>query len=400
MAAFTFRHVSNGAEIADGIDTIRVRTLADGSKEIAVHTDGENFSVIQAELVQPAPAPDPAPTPDPDPTTDPAPDPTPTPDPVPSPSADVTDRAGLLAVIGTPGTYRLAGGSYGAISGISDGVTLKSADPANPAVFDQITADGTSNVTLDGLTVAHPGSDTAIWAANSVGLIVTNCHISGDSQTFGIRALDCDGLAVTNCTFTGLQKGMLVRGSNILITGNDISEFRSDGMTVDDVDGIQISGNYIHDRKAANTLDHGDYIQFMGQAHNCVVADNFIDQNAGDTAQSIYFGAATSPKSNLKISDNVVIGSQTHGVSTAGFQGGQVTGNRVAQVPATNGATGGVTVPKVNIKGAPDTMTGNVAPQVLLNGTRRPAGNTEAMLDPAALRAEAQADPRWSHFFG
>lgn len=380
MSNFTFRHVSNGAEIADGIDTIRVRSLADGSKEIAVLTSGETFSVIEAELIaaQPAPTPTPDPVPTPDPTPVPTPTPTPTPTPAPPPSgAVISTDAELAAAVKSPGAYRLAPGVYAAVVVRSNGVTLTSQDPNNKAVLSGVVARGISDLTLQGL------------------------HFDGPNTVFGIHALDMTNFTVRDSVFAGLQKGMVVRGTNITITGNDISGFRSDGMTIDDVTNITITSNYIHDRKSANATDHGDYIQFMGRISGAVVDDNFIDQNSGDTAQSIYVGSGSDAKRGLFIRNNVVICSQLHGVSVANMQSGEVSGNRVAKVPVTNGTTGAVTIPQIRAIGnaAKITLKGNTAPRVYLNKAKYTQnGNTEAMLDPAVERASARSDPRWSHF--
>ena len=424
MGWFTFRHVSNGAEIADGLDLIRVRTLADGSKEIAVHTDGENFSVIQAELVHPDPAPDPTPTPDPDPTPDPAPDPAPTPAPVPSPNptANIQNKAELDAALAaaTGGEhFILAPGDYGALS-IPSGVTIEGADPANRPVFTQAYIRDKSNIHLRNLHYVYtPGpnssdSDNRFLIENCSDCSVVDCVLEGTMRNGngigrGLRLWGANQrILIENCEVFGFWKGLGLNGSEVTVRGCDIHTIRSDGINTGDGSNYLIEGNYFHDfGTLGGASDHRDYIQAIGGANGIVIQDNFFDhglQPHAQYAQGIW-SDANAPDSGVVIRRNWMILSHANGIAWHGNPVDVVENNvivtwrdeqgnlRPDNVPAN-------AVPKINVPGA-QVFVRNQAP-----GIRAPSpfdtSNVvkDVVGEDEVLRAQAMADPRWSHFFG
>lgn len=438
MPNFTFRHKSNGAEIADGIDTIRVRTRPDGSKEITVLTGGENFSEIEAELVADAPAP----TPDPQPTPTPDPDPVPTPAPVPpSPTTpNVHDAAELTQALNTAQTgdaIVLAPGDYGPLHAknlkFSGEVVVRSADPHNKARFSGIFADNCDNITFDGLHSKYTYNGEFEWhEANRLSggsnLKMVNSDLEGDQNgTSGfwataLRVVDVDGLLIEKTQMHKHTRGTYItRGKDGVVRLNEIHDIRSDGINPHEVDNLLVELNYIHDfGGVAGNGDHRDAIQIIGAGGAVcpliTLRKNLIFQgyryDANDSvSQSVWFGGdgrTGSQKHGLvRIIGNLICNSHIWGIGAFGVAQLEIVGNTLAKFPRVPPAHPGIEIPRINVNADVADIRNNVVPaakvpSVVWNGAdlSNQNGNQVKDLTPAEIMAMAMADPELAHFFG
>lgn len=360
MSNFTFRHASNGVEIADGIDTIRVRTLADGAKEIAVHVDGEDFSPIYAELIEDTTDPvDPDPV-DPDPVD---------PDPVDPGEYDVTPDTFSAALV-EGANLLLAPGDYGELQDIPNGVTLT----GSGAVFSGIDTSGTVDLYLDGIIVRVPfDSDQP----NQKPIRFVNCtHITAHGCTFetvrpdgviptgrGPRFENCEDVAVDDCRFTGWHKNIaFVDCTGFAFLDNVVEDMTSDGLVISSncSDGT-IEGNLIGRRVALG--GHGDMVVFQrsGSAKHTNISfkGNVIDMADGLAGQSLYFdgGNGSTYHEGIVIEGNIFFASHRNTIFGGFLQAPVIKSNtlirlpRRADQPSQHGD--GITEPRIHMSDVP-----------------------------------------------
>lgn len=328
----------------------------------------------------PTPVPDPAPAPVPVPDPVPAPTPTPVPTPTPGfPMPDVSTAAELSAAIASaqPGdTITLAGGSYGALSlSGKSGLTLASADPANPASFSSAVLTRCNGVTLDGIMVTRPiASSDNDWLAGLKidacdGVTLRGCDLSngiavggqydGYSKGYPVHVTKSKNVAIKgNHVRGGHRAVMLVDSDGITVDGNDITGFRAVAVGGGGCNGVTITGNHCYGANPYNwpAADHGDYIHLWtdkarGPATGIVIEGNWLDQGTGLPIMGIslqntgghYFADA-------RVANNLIYTSNDQGIRFDGVQALDVVDNTiVSPVPV-----GQITV---NVGGTPRTMS-------------------------------------------
>ena len=292
-------------------------------------------------------------------------------------------------------TILLRGGNYGELdlgqwqparADYASEVTIKSADLANPAVFERMWLRDVSNVTFDGIIFDYTfetGDETGIrpFRATGENITIRNSVFDGDIATgtgtagdgfgsgFGLTVTDSSGLRLENNEFFGWFKGATVSGTDIALIGNDVHHIRSDGFNVVDAQGILIEGNHIHDfTRAPGTGDHADMIQLWINEPDRVTTDvtirgNLLDVGDGGFTQSIFIrnyavdtlGAGrASYYRNLLIEDNVILNSHHHGISVPEAIGVVIRNNTILQKLGNNveDGTASVTYPRINVKDA------------------------------------------------
>lgn len=312
----------------------------------------------------------------------------------------------------------LKSGSYGTLSLVDQkniftqyaaDVTIKSEDPAHPAVLTGLDLHGVGNLKLDGIKFDYTAlAGAATYAAPfhvtaCANVTITNSLFDGDIAK-GLNALD-DGfgtgiglqvsgssnITVTNNEFLNWYRaGTFNSTSNLTVSGNNVHDMASDGFDFADVDNVIISKNHIHDFfMSPNTTAHPDMIQFWtsgttSPSTNVQIFDNYLDMGAGVPVQSIFIrnqlvdqGLAGTEMfyQNFVISNNLIIGGQSHGI-TVGEISGLVVDNNTLLQHGTIADGGTVSVPQINIAATATgvTVTDNVLAMLnaLLNSP--PAG--------------------------
>lgn len=174
-------------------------------------------------------------------------------------------------------------------------VTLASADPNDPAVIGNIDLKGVRNVAFEGLTFA-PASGTALKIYDSAGISVTGSRFEGPAKGYwdadtgpggtAFHAQGVDGLEFSGNTVSRFAFGLyLFDVSDAAVTDNLVTEIQSDGIRMAQVQRLEISGNEMRDWLGVdNGINHSDFIQ-------------------------LWSTNTTEPSRDLKITDNVLIGS-------------------------------------------------------------------------------------------
>ncbi len=407
-----YRYESNGQKIGPGTRITEVINEADGSQTLAVQVDHvtNKYSPIIGvpRAVAPTDPVDPPVTPPPTP-----PAPPPVPPTQPPQSADVSGPAELAAALSSAGAgdvLTLAGGSYGDMPNIPNGVTLQAADPANRPDFSKITIANKSDISLLNIdhTVNTSPSDgdtlNRFLIQDSTNITIKGGKISGTPGVGKGRGLRMWGnnnsVLVEDVEVTNWWKGVGANGHNITLRGLNIHEIRSDGINTGVGSNYLIELCYLHDFgiTGLGQTDHRDMIQAIGGAKGITIRDNFLDENNGLYTQGIWSDHKSTDE-DLTIEDNILITSHSNAIAWISFTNGHVNRNKVVQ-RMINGAprpdnNPGVAVPKINLNGPLTSFAGNQAPSIIL-----PSDPSQVVaLNDDAVRAAARADSRWAHFF-
>ncbi len=246
----------------------------------------------------------------------------------------------------------LAPGNYGSFSInriFPPTVTMRSQDPADPAVFTSLTCWETSNLVLDSFYFKYthtPGDVTWIkpfQVLTSQFVTIRNTIFEGSevaSDTgpgafgfgIGLFVRYSDNITIEFNEFFNFERGVNVgNGSSFVFLANDIYSCRSEGIDLWDMHGVLIEGCYFHDlKKDPSKGDHPDMIQFWdvmaGQwSEDVTIRANYID--AGDNwTQSIFLQNGsfdgTEYFRNFLVEHNVIYNAHTHGITCeGGFDG-------------------------------------------------------------------------------
>ncbi len=325
----------------------------------------------------------------------------------------VATAAALTEALSTavPGAVlRLASGDYGALTlkdlqgAVGAPITLRSADPADPARFSKLHLRGVSHLVLQGLTFDYrfsPGDKSSfrpfvITSAHNVTL--TGNLFDGDAAQ-GVSASDDGfptgfGLSLDKSTQIRLDgneirnffRGVVVSdSSDVTVRGNDVHTIRTDGMDFADVDRVLIEGNHIHDfRRVVASADHADMIQFWTRGTSTPSTDitirgNLLNSGAGMFTQSIFMrndmvdtGKAGREMfyRRVVIEQNVIINAHLHGITIGETDDLTIRNNTVIRNAASQGAEDnpGLWTPQIRVKPASTRVT------VVQNAARKFAG--------------------------
>ncbi len=262
----------------------------------------------------------------------------------------------------------LEGGKYDALAignkNFASNVTITSKDPNRPAVFPTVNIQGSSNITLTGVSVEFVPNKTtnywesAIFVKNSSSITISSSKIKGGLAVNGVPISTPRGGLDATQNVIGLPtgRGITVDSStNVTINKNDISLFGK-GVVLNKVDGINILKNEVHDTRVSpitggvvsNLLlegnhlfnftpwnfggkgDHGDLVHFWtdpkGQtaaSQNITIRNNFFEQGNGEAMLGIYLDDNTNNLGfkNVDISNNLILNGNAQGIRLENVKG-------------------------------------------------------------------------------
>ncbi len=297
----------------------------------------------------------------------------------PAAPADLTvsDAAGLRdALREAQGgeTIALAPGDYGTLtlSGLAPSapVTLRSAEPSDPARLSGMTLRGVSKLRLEGLvldyayepgtrpTGARPfqilgGSDIAIVDSTFEGDMASGTGSAADdgyAAGTGLFARWTRGLEIRGSLFTGWFRAAVLREiDDLAVVGNRITDIRSDGLDLVAVQRALVEGNEIGAfRRSPESGDHADMIQFWTNktdrpSTDVTIRGNVLHAGDGDATQSIFMRneevdrGRAGPEMfyrDITIEDNVIANAHLHGITVGEADGLTIRRNTLARVPA------------------------------------------------------------------
>ena len=247
-------------------------------------------------------------------------------------------------------TIELAPGNYGTLNlngyNFSSPVTITSANPGNPAHFESVTVNNSSNMTFDSLEISSYDGVSASWGEymftiNGSSDIVLSDNVFGNNVNgllnqgiIGLKVATSEDITVEGNEFMNLHTGAHFRDSSgIDVLGNAFHDLRTDGTTFTGVQDIQIQGNSFRDFYHLEG-DHSDYVQFyttsgLQSNANIVISDNLMVQGDGVDAQAIFMTSSNSTTTNVTIDNNVIFQSGYHGISVYGTNSLDITNNTV-----------------------------------------------------------------------
>lgn len=283
-------------------------------------------------------------------------------------------------------TIVLAHGNYGDIRldnvDFGSNVTIKSARPHHPATFTGLDLNNVSNLTVAGVRLDysfHTGDPSYIAPFS----ITDGAHVSirnsvfNGSHAYGVSA-DANGygygtgLSVINARDVHVKgnemfnffRGMTVSdSSDVTIARTNMHGIRSDGMDFQQVHGVTIAHNHIHDfRTSPDSADHPDMIQFWtagstAPSTDITIRGNFLDSGRGTWTQSIFMGNELAGQGtdmyyrNIKIANNVIVNGQYHGITVGQSIGVSITNNSVLHSDGNtpDGRDSGVEIPHIYV---------------------------------------------------
>ena len=310
--------------------------------------------------------------------------------------ADSLRTALSTAKAGT--TIELAPGHYGELrisvphgdpwGNFAGEVTIRSANPDNPASFGNVYLNGVKNLTFDGIAVDYSTpagltgnniqNDIAFLVRDSADLTIRNSVFTGDRLhepgsaysdlpvAVGIGIRSSQGVVVENNEFLEWKRAgtFTNESSDIVVRGNDVHTIRSDGFDFSSVKNVLIEGNDFHDFVTKPGVgDHRDMIQFHTAgttvpSTNVTIRDNVINSGTGADTQSIFMrNEAADGKENagptmyyrdIVIKNNVIYNAHLHGITVGETNGLTIANNTLLHNPA-SGDKGTVSLPRINV---------------------------------------------------
>jgi hypothetical protein len=255
----------------------------------------------------------------------------------------------------------LAGGDYGSFDArkiggaVGQPITLRSADPANPARISEMDLREANHLVLDGLLFdytynpADKSSTRAFQVFASRDVIIRNSTFDGDlapadspeEQSYptgsGLAIISSAEVRVENNEVHDFYRALIVSDSvDITILNNDVHSIRMDGFTFAQVERVLIENNVIHDfKRAVNSTDHADMIQFWTNrtkrpSIDVTIRNNVLNSGLGWYTQSIFMrneevdsGRAGREMfyRNVTIEGNVIINAHLHGITVGETEG-------------------------------------------------------------------------------
>ncbi len=248
-------------------------------------------------------------------------------------------------------TLILAGGSYGALSLGNNGslvprLTIRVADPSQPAVFTGLELNEVTGLSLDGLTfdyragpqngaTDHPFTlkgCTEIAIRNTIFLGNINPEEPSLSDSFGVGLWmqNCSAIRLRNNSISHFDRGVVGASlQNLVLYENNLHTIGAVGIDLVHIDTALIEGNYLHDfRQPYATIDPPDMIRLSANglhsaSRNIAMRHNWLDIGRGSATRAIMICAEPLPGKNatpplvcsgLHLEGNMILNANSHGI--------------------------------------------------------------------------------------
>lgn len=303
-------------------------------------------------------------------------------------------------------TILLAPGHYGNlfISNLNPAglVTVRSADPNNDAVIQQLRVTRSSNFLIEDVDIANPipvggarADAVQVNGSRDISFVGVDMHGSLNGTPWddsrGMAIIGSSRIAVLDSRFTELRAAVTItRGSDIVIAGNTVWNVR-EGFNVAQGDDVLIERNLLRDfNPNLATGEHPDFIQVfstgVGATTDLVIRNNVMLQGDSTPVQGIFIRSERAAEgirhSNIRIENNLYEGTSRHGISVSDASNVTITGNTVLE-----GKTP-VLAPAISLSKVSGGLVANNVASLLLNN----AGNTDT-----SFRANVDV---WDRRFG
>lgn len=203
-------------------------------------------------------------------------------------------------------------------------VLVKSKDPDNRAVFAGVNFNTCSNLIFADVKIkVDPATGFALMIGASSKIIAKDCELFGTQVGDGnaVMARKSNMIGVTGCHIHHLNTGINHLDSNGLeFSGNNIHDLKSDGIRGGGSSDVLIAENDFTDFYPA-AGDHPDAIQFwtrntIASAKNIIIRGNRYLRGKGQQVQGIFIGNENKiPYQFVSVYDNAIVGGMYHGIS-------------------------------------------------------------------------------------
>lgn len=237
-------------------------------------------------------------------------------------------------------------------------VTIRSEDPNNRAVINELFVQGASNIKISDVVLDYTGRqapDTQSWLRGSpfafkgtTDITLSDVEVKGNlvnghGEDTGIYVNTSKGFTLENSVITDFNLALNAWGDeDVRIEGNSFRGMNHDGLFFGDIDGITIADNFIGDYNSdAPGAPHKDNIQFytgkgFGPSNDIVIRGNTIESS--DNRHGIFIFnelnrdgdfSQTIRHKNILIEANYIHTINTHGVTVTFADGVTVRNNTV-----------------------------------------------------------------------
>lgn len=275
----------------------------------------------------------------------------------------------------------LAPGTYGAItlSGrhFETGIVIRSADPANPAVFtDRLELRSLSNVDLEnidihGAALADGKNMPRLFLRSTTGVELRDIDVTGYLPTpsdgvdpdlptatrsaplvgygyeIGIRLYETQDTVLRGVAFDALGTGLYVgRSGNVLVEDSRFTGLR-EGIQFFDTSDMTVRRNDFRDFNPwlasirdpdynSRVHDHADMIQYWGAnsidgLHRITISDNHFEMPEGSDTQTIFGNLRTGPEgitaTDFSVTGNTIINGHPNAIRLGDIDGGLIADN-------------------------------------------------------------------------
>lgn len=222
------------------------------------------------------------------------------------------------------------------------GITITSADPANPATLTHFDIQHSNGLSFAGLTMVTQAKgyfDFQVLDSSNVHFDHVSVHgtLDGNPQNDieGLRFEGSSNISVTNSEFQQLERAMAIgSGDHIVVSGNYVHDVEVTGVMFAQVGHVTVSGNTFSNFRPVVGVDHPDAIQFLtsgttAPSHDISVTDNLIYRGTGEATQGIFFRdqLTTMHYQNVTIANNLIDGTGYGGIAVDYADKITVTGN-------------------------------------------------------------------------
>ena len=252
-------------------------------------------------------------------------------------------------------TILMAPGSYGNLF-ISNRnpeglVTIRSADPDNDAVIQQLRITRSRNFLIEDVDIANPIAPGGVRAdavqvngARDISFVGIDMHGSLNGTPWddarGMAIMGSSRIAVLDSRFTELRAAVTIsRSSDVIVAGNKVWNAR-EGFNVAEGDDVLIERNLLRDfNPNLATGEHPDFIQVfstgVGPTTDLVIRNNVMLQGDSTPIQGIFIRSERIREgvrhSNITIENNLYEGTSRHGISVSDAANVTVSGNTVLE---------------------------------------------------------------------
>lgn len=225
-------------------------------------------------------------------------------------------------------------------------VTITSADRAKPAQLTDIMVRGCDGLTFRDLELVVDkarGSEPFKWM-NCARVTLDRLHIHGSldgdssNDTAGMNVRSSSDVLVTNCRFEQLANAITqLDNQRIRLADNYFYQIRMDGIRGGGSSDVIIEDNFFTEFQPLKG-DHGDAVQVWTtnttqSAERILIRRNVVVQGKGGAVQGIFVTMQKPHRyQHVEITDNLIIGGLTNGITVAGADGVKITDNVVAAV--------------------------------------------------------------------